>query len=1172
MLDTPRSSLDPRAAAAPLGAHVLPYTYALPACPTGTPVVEAAPGYTTAGVRTTNLYSVTIPPNPVQLSSQWTYSLKFDLPSRLATMKNVLGDSVSIITSYQPPDFGCELPVDGEGFLTCNVRTRFSGQWANASNIVKFKPIIANKYVDGSPAVDNRTQPPFNLTCDSSDVTTWQNCNEWIFKIQFRDGGGTAIAQNDPGTPFDPFYDVDAAKRAANAAAGKPGIGVGTAPVTQPKNVIGNNAARVNWGLLVYGAFVNEGTCETTNTQNVRRLVPIDTNDGTSSATFMQYLRLARDGGLTTGGGTNTRQALDKAQEELVDTFARDEKYLCKRTYGVILVSDGLSNTCNSDNEGDYAGGLQGWSTCSTDVTDSDPASSAATNYQNFPPAMSEAIYGLDLVTSCTPDRNLVRSEPIKPRTWFIAADKQLPRCEPNYTAFKGRTDAVNSDDKTGLSEEDSYWASFNPVNDYAFFAESSEQLTTAFGKIIAATADGDYATSQPVSGAALGTGNIVLLASTKYPDWEGQLYAFDTTKLVTDPDYELWNAATRLKTMDLTKRRIYTWDPANNNDLVEVKLDAGGNLPGALAAIEPTLTDRIVDFIRGYDGTKTGTKRDAILGPLVNTTPAVTGRPTQYKRNRLESHLLFEQTYANRRPLVYVGSTSGLLHAFDFETGDEAFALIPPSLLARQAALYANYLADESETGQPGGLDAHIWGVTNSLRYGDVFYPGGGGLSAGYRTLALLSLGPGGNEVYGIDITHPYPGVEDDDDTPANEFIAEDVNYGIFDTVDTNAPVKILFSMKGGDGTGGTVNGLRESWSVPALSAVSTTNWKVLMGGGWDAASQKGSQIDPSVLMFDPTDPTTIGRFAPSSLGSGELVGNQAFADSTLYMSNAAGFASDNESDMGLQPDLNGRIHYVKPTDITTRGTLIDATTKIGATQPIYYPVSASGYGTGPGGCAVYGFASGTLYEKSEEVTGPNTGTTGYFTPYLYIAGQDRSNIYTQVPATNVAPIAIQDLTFDYCETGQECESYPDDKTKAGWVLDQQLSPVAQVTAPGFMLVPAEGTGDILSLYLVYDPTIGCNGRSIAVVWPFQLNSSCGPIPSGGVGSGGTNPDDWPIKTYDAGEGAAAGFTVTGDSLVASKSGIGKDGKAGLYQPKDIQATLSSDEITRPIWWKELK
>jgi hypothetical protein len=350
----------------------------------------------------------------------------------------------------------------------------------------------------------------------------------------------------------------------------------------------------------------------------------------------------------------------------------------------------------------------------------------------------------------------------------------------------------------------------------------------------------------------------------------------------------------------------------------------------------------------------------------------------------------------------------------------------------------------------------------------------------------------------------------------------------------------------------------MRQTWSVPALSAISTTSWKVVMGGGWDPASSKGSQVDPTVLMFDPTDPTAISRFTVSSLGSGELVGNQAFADSTLYMSNAAGFASDNESDLGIQPDLNGRVHFVKPTDMATRGVLMDITAKIGHTQPIYYPISASGYGTGPGGCSVYTFASGSLYEKSEEVSGPDIGTTGHFIPHLFIAGQDRNSLYTQIPETQITGAAIKDLTFDYCETDQECENYPDDKTKQGWVLNHQLSPIAQVTAPPFMLVPVSGQGSVLSFYLLYDPTIGCNGRSIVVIKSFGLTSCA--------------PSSVVTTTWDAGEGAASGYTITGTTVVVGKSGLGEAGKAGIYRPKDIQTAIGSGKITRPVWWKELK
>ncbi len=171
----------------------------------------------------------------------------------------------------------------------------------------------------------------------------------------------------------------------------------------------------------------------------------------------------------------------------------------------------------------------------------------------------------------------------------------------------------------------------------------------------------------------------------------------------------------------------------------------------------DPAFTANVVDWIRGYDGTLTNTPRfyqdpsdpcntkGWLLGPIINSTPAVVGGPYQYKQfGNVADHRPFEATYASRRPLAWVGSDDGMLHAFDFNDGTEVLALIPPNLLETQIALYKNYVAgkptDDNITGQVKTIDQHIWGVANSFRFADVWF------GTGYKTVGFLTEGPGGD------------------------------------------------------------------------------------------------------------------------------------------------------------------------------------------------------------------------------------------------------------------------------------------------------------------------------------------------------------------------------------------------------------------------------------------
>ena len=117
---------------------------------------------------------------------------------------------------------------------------------------------------------------------------------------------------------------------------------------------------------------------------------------------------------------------------------------------------------------------------------------------------------------------------------------------------------------------------------------------------------------------------------------------------------------------------------------------------------------------------------RDKRLGPLINTVPSIVAAPVLYGQATVANdHPGFREGVPQRRIMIWIGSNDGMLHAFDFDTGDEIVALVPPQVLAAQVPLYQNFLAaDRKGTGQPVGFE-NIYGVAGSLRFGDVFFPG---------------------------------------------------------------------------------------------------------------------------------------------------------------------------------------------------------------------------------------------------------------------------------------------------------------------------------------------------------------------------------------------------------------------------------------------------------------
>ena len=241
----------------------------------------------------------------------------------------------------------------------------------------------------------------------------------------------------------------------------------------------------MNWGLIAFSNTAVD-TCANYNGTDSNLLVTAINPSGTDLTGIQAAMRLGRDGGIEVGGGTPTRSALEKAQQHLLDTFAIDPLYLCLRTYGVILVTDGESNACN---HGPGAGQELGIGTnppCPAD----DPANDT---WKQFPPGISDDIWNLNLNDSlCRQDPS---GDPINPRTWVIGFGSEVGKCELNYTAYKGRTDAAAPDagydtdadprlstctacdpPEGALERNCTAWvdAPYDASKDYAFFADNT--------------------------------------------------------------------------------------------------------------------------------------------------------------------------------------------------------------------------------------------------------------------------------------------------------------------------------------------------------------------------------------------------------------------------------------------------------------------------------------------------------------------------------------------------------------------------------------------------------------------------------------------------------------------------------------------------------------------------
>ncbi len=996
----------------------------------------------------------------------WTYKLTVyqTLPSRMATVKNALGNSVTLITPWEPPP---EWSASGYSYIT-------NANWGLGGII-------------SGPTVRN-----------SSGRTTY------TWKVGFRN------KRNNPGAPFT-AYD------------GSSHLTVGSGGVSEPPaDLIGKTSDLINWGLIIFST--SYGNC---TTQTLR--VAVDSYDTGDVSALEGWLELYKNGGLHATGGTPTRGALTYAKTELKAVFDSDPKYDCPRTYGAILVTDGESNSCNP------SGGS--WSSCPD-------------NYTSYPAGISEQLWNLNL------SRN--GSTPKKVRTWVIGVSHAVGRCELDFTAYMGRTDASSPNGDAGFDTAgDPYLpASTGDTSkydtthgDYAYFATSASALKKAFASIVASVATGDYTSSPPVTGSDTASDFFAFVGSVGYPSWKGHLYAYD---LSNDPAPLAWDAGANLSDPYINgsgvpsptgttanpayvapaKRKIYTWNSSNN--LIEVNAFNLSSIRSAATAFGPsgfdstTLTTNVIDFIRGNNGSGVG--RSWRLGPIINSTPAVIGAPFEYGLGDLPDHASFESTYKDRTALVWVGAGDGMLHAFKVSDGSEVMALLPPNMLAKEVTLYDNYLSDPSKlpVGQSPMPADQLYGVAGSPRYSDIYF---NAPVKSYKTVMVLTEGPGGDLMAGINVT---------------DVVSGDTNYAIPEVLWTK--------------TKNSLSGLYETWCVPALASVSVNasktkaDFRLLSGAGFNPSSTSSSQVVPKELTFDPTNGSSAKTSTLGSDTTGTYVGNQSFADSALLNKTADFYLPDNIADLGIQADLKGRIWFLSGLTSTPTVTLgVDAEAKAGQAQPIYYSPGVTGYD----GYDLFIFGSGTPYEKSPNITGQNIGTAGYFIPSLYIVakGQDVS----KATNTQILRIPIENLYVPNAD---------------GTPSTTHFGPRSQVTASPMLLTPAGNTSGLpVALFLVFDPDSGlCGGTSYIVMITFDIDKTSG-APTVGSSGGGAPPPGTPgISVYSAGEGAASGFAIAGNSVIVAKSHVGSGGQAGISTVPNVHPTAGMTTATAPLWWRELK
>jgi type IV pilus assembly protein PilY1 len=186
------------------------------------------------------------------------------------------------------------------------------------------------------------------------------------------------------------------------------------------------------------------------------------------------------------------------------------------------------------------------------------------------------------------------------------------------------------------------------------------------------------------------------------------------------------------------------------------------GNVPGVDTASQSA--SNFVAYLRGDRTQAAYRARTSVLGDIVGSRSNPVGRPSfPYADQFNDGYGAFKAAYASRKPVVYVGSNDGMLHAFDGALTASAASPTPGSELF---AFVPSFAYGDSTTAATQGLAAlgnpsysHRYFVDATAQNYDLDFRGTVGSTAtapDWRTVVIGGLGKGGRGYYALDVTDP--------------------------------------------------------------------------------------------------------------------------------------------------------------------------------------------------------------------------------------------------------------------------------------------------------------------------------------------------------------------------------------------------------------------------------
>ena len=180
---------------------------------------------------------------------------------------------------------------------------------------------------------------------------------------------------------------------------------------------------------------------------------------------------------------------------------------------------------------------------------------------------------------------------------------------------------------------------------------------------------------------------------------------------------------------------------------------------------------------------------------------------------------------YTGGYQVIYAGSNSGILHAFNDKDGDELWGYIPPNIIGKLSNIISN---EANETNSIYGIDGSP--VVKDIYYDDT--PNNNKDDPVWKTVLLSGLGAGGHGYFALDITNPK--------SPKHLFaIQNDPSDQIVKHWDSNEIVHEYGYASGNIVDEFDYRKLGESWSTPRIIRIKINGkdrWVAVFGGGYNS------------------------------------------------------------------------------------------------------------------------------------------------------------------------------------------------------------------------------------------------------------------------------------------------------------------------------------------------